>query len=146
MESILHFVPKSGDSEAALSGLFEFPFVFDASYTEAINGIFKDTARKGIVLLKDHAHVTTKADDIDLRRIEIYTVDFDTAADDTSDFNEVIDAIDGAEKRALTTARWTDESGDVFTMKVEIHIKEHLMIPIGIIEFLHLDEVTVMDG
>ena len=96
MESILHFVPKSGDSEAALSGFFEFPFVFDASYTKAINGIFKNTTGEGIVLLKDHADVTTKADDIDLRRIEIHTVDFDTAADDSGNFDEVIDAIDGA--------------------------------------------------
>jgi hypothetical protein len=31
-------------------------------------------------------------------------------------------------------------------MKVEIHIKKHLMIPIGIIEFLHLDEVGIMVG
>ena len=140
VQAVFDFVPKRGGFETALGGVHELVFVFHAGDAQAIDGVFEDGAREGIVLLEHHANLTAQGDGIDLRRVEIDVVDLDVTADDARAVHEVVDAIDGAQQGAFAAAGRPDEGGDVLTGDVQIEIEEHLVVTVGIVELFHSNE------
>lgn len=97
MQAIFNLIPERRETQAALGGFAEFMLVLDPGDAQAIDRVFKDGAGEGIVLLKYHADIAAEADDIHLGCVNIDAVDLDLAADDTGGFDEVVDAVDGAQ-------------------------------------------------
>ena len=129
-ETILYLFPQARLAQAGLDDFIEL----DATAGEpvqfwAIGDVIVDTFRKGIGLLKHHAHPCPQRHRIHFRRIDVLVIEQKLPGDATTD-HRVVHAVQGTQKGGLAAARGTDHGDDLIAADIQPDVEDCLFLPV----------------
>ena len=135
VELIGYLFPEVGALERFFHDVIEVAFASHALQTRAKGDIIVDGFGKRVGLLKNHAHAATEVDRVDALGIDIVAVERHGALDART-LDQVIHAVDAAQKRRLTAARRANEGGDGVFGDVEVEPRQRMKVTVPKVEIL----------
>ena len=135
VELIGYLFPEVGALERFFHDVIEVAFASHALQTRAKGDILVDGFGKRVGLLKNHAHAATEVDRVDALGIDIVAVERHGALDART-LDQVIHAVDAAQKRRLAAARRANEGGDGVFGDVEVKPRQRMKVTVPKVEIL----------
>ena len=111
LQPVVHLVPQRGALEAALYDFVQLAALFDAVHARAVSDVVVDGHGERVGLLEHHAHALAQGRH-GVGREQVLALKLDLAGD-AHPFDQVVHAVERAQKRGFATARRADERGDL---------------------------------
>lgn len=127
-EAIFHFVPNGRLAKARFYDFIEIGLFRDAFETRAVGDIVVNAFRERVRLLEYHADLATKHDGIDVA-VNVHARE-ENFAGDAATVDEVIHAVQRAEKCGFPATGRSDERGDAVSFDVEGNVFQRLEIAV----------------
>ena len=128
LQAVLHLIPKRRAAEAFFHNLVERALLRDALEARAVGDIVVNAFRKRIRLLEDHADGAAERDGIDIL-VHIDAGEPNVARDAAAG-DEIIHAIQRAQKRGFPAARRADERRDSVSFDIQGNILQRLVVAV----------------
>ena len=138
VELIGYLFPEVGALERFFHDVIEVAFASHALQTRAKGDILVDGFRERVGLLKDHTHATTEVDRVDALGIDIVAVERHGALDART-LDQVIHAIDAAQKRRLSATRRANKSSNGILSDIEVEPRQRMKVTVPEVEILGRD-------
>lgn len=133
------FIPQGGPFEGLFGHGIDDGAIPLAVDFQRIDDVIENAHRKGVGLLKDHAHPFAQLDDIHARAVNRIAgqphvpLDFDG-------IDQVVHPVDAPKQGGFAAAAGADDGGDLVAGEPHVDIEQSLFGAIPEIEVLHLDD------
>jgi len=135
VQPVFDLLKNGGPAQAFLNLVGDEGGIAEAVDAQAVGHVFKNRLGKGIGLLKNHAHPAPQGDDIGLGRVDVFLVNEDVALYARVE-NEVVHAVEAAQKGAFAAAGRADQGRDLPIRKGQADIVQSLVLPVKEVEML----------
>src|SRR5687768_12431047 len=102
-------------------------------HAQAEKNVVADRKRKRIRPLKDHPHTFAKLDEINFRRVDVFTENVDSAFGAYAG-NALVDPVETTKQRAFSATGRTDQRGDQAVADVEVDVDQRLKLGVPEVE------------
>ena len=139
LEPVLHLIKQGSRSQCPLAGFLEDRLSAFAIDPEGVDHVLEDRHGEGVGLLEDHADAFAQVDDIDAFGVDRAIAQEDIALDGDA-VDEIVEAVDRAQERALAATGGADDGGDLALGDAHRDVEERAGLGIVESEILDLDD------
>ena len=137
LESVLYFVPQRGPAQTLFYGVGQDVATSNSVDARAVGDVVEDRFRERIGLLEDHSDVPTQGDDIRVEQILAEERDLPFRVRTGV---QLVHAVEGAQKRALSTAGRPHDRGHAVERDGQIHIPKRSFLAVVEVQVFCLDD------
>ncbi len=114
----------------------------NAVHFEGIGHIVGNGHGEGVGFLKNHAHALTQSDHVDVRSVDVGSVE-ENGTFRAQPVDEIVHAVEGAEQGRLAATGGTDEGRDEPLLDAHVDVEKGLAGPVVKRKAPHVDQLSV---